>query len=60
MTADDPKVAETVTISKAQYAELVERDAFLARLEAAGVNNWEGYGEACSDDEVDEDEEEEE
>lgn len=50
-------VPPTVTIPKAEYQKLLARAEFLDRLEAAGVNNWEGYGEAYSDDEVDEDEE---
>lgn len=37
---------ETVTISKAFYGELIERSTTLAALDAYGVDNWEGYGEA--------------
>lgn len=33
-----------------EYAELKNRSEFLARLEAAGVDNWEGYSQACEDD----------
>ena len=34
---------ETVTITDARYQELLEAEDFLARLEAAGVDNWDGY-----------------
>lgn len=37
---------ETVTITKEEYENLQERDDFLCALEAAGVDNWDGYGEA--------------
>lgn len=37
---------ETVIISKAEYDELMERSEFLSCLQAAGVDNWEGYGDA--------------
>jgi len=37
---------ETVTISKAEYEELLEDQKFLIALRGAGVDNWEGYGEA--------------
>lgn len=33
----------TVTVPKADYDELVADSAFLACLQAAGVDNWEGY-----------------
>lgn len=32
-----------VTISKEEYDELKGDSAFLAALEGAGVNNWDGY-----------------
>lgn len=35
-------MSETVTISKKEYEELLERDRYLRKLEAAGVDNWEG------------------
>jgi hypothetical protein len=44
MTVD--KIAEaldTVTISKAEYDELVKDQTFLKCLMGAGVDNWEGY-----------------
>ncbi len=34
---------ETVAISKAVYARLLKRDAWLSCLEGAGVDNWDGY-----------------
>jgi hypothetical protein len=37
---------ETVIISKVEYEELLEKSEFLSCLEAAGVDNWSGYGEA--------------
>ncbi len=37
---------ETVTITTREYLNLVHRDLELTVLEAAGVDNWEGYGEA--------------
>ena len=35
---------ETITISKKEYDSLVEDAKFMRALEAAGVDNWEGYG----------------
>lgn len=37
---------EVVTISKKDYEELLDRDAFLSALEAGGVDNWEGFDNA--------------
>ncbi|GAA4879026.1 hypothetical protein GCM10023310_68930 [Paenibacillus vulneris] len=37
---------ETVTISKAEYERLLDREYFLDCLEACGVDNWQGYGDA--------------
>jgi hypothetical protein len=34
---------ELVTIKASRLKCLEERDAFLSRLEAAGVDNWDGY-----------------
>ena len=34
---------ETVTISKKEYFNLLQRDLELAALNGAGVDNWEGY-----------------
>lgn len=35
---------EMVTITKKEYDELSEDSLFLSFLEAAGVDNWDGYG----------------
>lgn len=37
---------ETVTLSKEEYDNLCARDEWLSYLEAAGVDNWEGYNYA--------------
>ena len=34
---------ETVTISKKEYESLLKDSKKLSALEAAGVNNWDGY-----------------
>lgn len=34
---------EHITIPIEFYNELIERDKILAALEAAGVDNWDGY-----------------
>ena len=34
---------ETITISKEEYARLLEDSHFLQCLEDAGVDNWDGY-----------------
>ena len=41
----------TWTLSQAEYQSLKDDAAFLAALEAAGVNNWEGYSRAFDDEE---------
>lgn len=38
---------EMVSISKEEYEILLSRIDFLNCLEACGVDNWEGYGDAC-------------
>ena len=38
----------TVTITAKEYEELKKAQATLDALEAGGVDNWEGYGEALS------------
>lgn len=38
---------DTVIISKSEYERLLKIEAFLNALEAAGVDNWSGYGYAC-------------
>lgn len=35
-----------VTISKEEYADLIDSAEFLSCLEACGVDNWSGYGDA--------------
>jgi hypothetical protein len=42
---------ETITITIKEYNKLKERDKFLSKLEAAGVDNWEGYGGWDTDEE---------
>ena len=39
---------ETVTISRAEFKRLQDRDEWLSWLEAAGVDNWDGMDEAIS------------
>lgn len=34
---------EMITITKREYDQLIESDRWLGSLEAAGVDNWEGY-----------------
>jgi len=41
-----PQPVETVTIPKAEYERLLERDSWLSCLEEAGVDNWQGIEEA--------------
>lgn len=41
-----------VTITVREYNSLVEDSETLARLEAYGVDNWEGYGDALSGAEI--------
>jgi hypothetical protein len=38
---------ETITIKKIKYERLVKREHWLQCLEAAGVDNWQGYDYAC-------------
>lgn len=37
---------ETVTISRKRLDELEETEREMTELQAQGVDNWEGYGEA--------------
>lgn len=37
---------DTVAISKERYESLLESEDFLSCLEAAGVDNWQGYSDA--------------
>jgi len=34
---------ETVTIDKERYEELLDKENLLDALDAAGVDNWDGY-----------------
>ncbi len=49
MGRDDPRIiaedyeAKTVTISRRDFDQLIDRDEWLDCLEAAGVDNWSGY-----------------
>jgi hypothetical protein len=47
---------KTVTISQEHYDQLKASSDKLAALEAAGVDNWEGYGNAMAQLEDDDDE----
>lgn len=38
---------DTITISREYYEYLLSDQAFLSALQAAGVDNWEGYEYAC-------------
>lgn len=40
---------ETVTISKAEYEELLNDSLFLGCLKSAGVDNWDGYDDAIDE-----------
>jgi hypothetical protein len=42
-----------VTITDEEYNRLCEADRILSLLEAAGVDNWEGYSYAFEDEEDD-------
>lgn len=37
------RMTKTVTIDKEEYKELLEDQKFLYALQAAGVDNWDGY-----------------
>ena len=39
---------EYITITKSEYDKLMDSQAFLNALEAAGVDNWGGYGDAVA------------
>lgn len=42
------KPIEMMSISRKRYEELLRAEEELEALEAAGVNNWEWYGEAIA------------
>jgi hypothetical protein len=48
-----PPGTEMVSIPRKRYESLMADSDTLARLEAAGVDNWEGYEHAFRDDEDD-------
>lgn len=50
----------TITISLKYYTDLKRDSITLSKLEAAGVDNWEWYGEALYGDEDDFDDEDDE
>jgi len=37
---------KTITITREEHEQLLEDQQFLRALQAAGVDNWEGYAEA--------------
>ena len=37
------KTETEITITKAEYDKLIQDQKFLAALEGAGVDNWDGY-----------------
>ncbi|WLG15432.1 hypothetical protein [Enterococcus phage PEF9] len=37
---------DLITISYSEYERLLKAEAFLNALEAVGVDNWSGYGDA--------------
>jgi len=47
-TPTDPVIEETVTISKAEYQQLLSDSEFLGCLCNAGVDGWDGYDQAQS------------
>ena len=49
MPVKDSAPIETVTISKKEYEQLCEDALMLSCLRAAGVDNWEGWGDAMDD-----------
>lgn len=40
---------EMITITKIKYNDLIECESFLSILEAAGVDNWDGYDDCVSE-----------
>ena len=51
---EQEKAEATITIPYLRYEELVRDQVTLSRLEAAGVDNWEGYSFAFEDTDWDE------
>ena len=48
-------IVQEITKLRRKIIKLQERSDFLSRLEAAGVDNWEGYSEAFDGDEDEDD-----
>lgn len=46
MSEVTPEKQKTVQISAERFAELVKAEKMLDALQAAGVDNWEGYADA--------------
>lgn len=42
---------DKILVDREEYDKLLEDSEFLDRLYAAGVDNWEGYENACSSEE---------
>ena len=42
-------ISDDVVVARAEYNRLLEDQKMLRALEAAGVDNWEGYDEALRD-----------
>jgi hypothetical protein len=42
-------VVETVNISKKEYESLLDDSLFLNCLRRAGVDNWQGWDDACEE-----------
>lgn len=45
---NNTEVTATITISIDEYHRLLDQDMWVNALDAAGVDNWEGYDEAVS------------
>lgn len=39
---------KTVTIQQTQYLQMLHDSVFLECLRSVGVDNWEGYDDACA------------
>lgn len=44
-------VMDSVQVPRAEYEKLKKDSRFLGKLFMAGVDNWDGYSEACEADE---------
>lgn len=45
----EPKCDEVISVSRKKYDRLMEDSKKLQALEAAGVDNWDGYGFAMEE-----------